>query len=907
MRRWAIAVCSLLLVVPVPVRAQARLTGADLDGTISDQTGAVVPGCTIAVTNRDTNVTRLAIADGIGHYAVPALPPGTYIVSATVPRFTPQTRDGITLLLGEASTIDFALTVADATDTVTVEAPASVLSTNRTTMASVIQQQQIQSLPINGRSFIGFALIAPGVATDRTPLQGAGATSGLSFTGQRGRSNNVTVDGRDNNDPIMGSVRAIFSQDAVREFQVLVNSYSAEFGHASGGVVNIVTNSGTNTPHGGAFFFFRDKALNAKGYFDTDTPPFGQKQWGGTLGGPVRRNRTFLFTSFEQNTIRDARLVTIDPTAAALLNEAGFPVDLGIVPLAVRNTEALVKLDHQWTAARTLTLRGTYADVDHDGIDDFGGIVARSRGTAQLRTDWSVSAAETLVFSSHGVNELRGQFAHENQHVIALDPLCQGPCNEIDEGGPTLELTGVASVGRQRFTPQVRLYDRVQLADTVSVERGAHHLKIGADYNHITLPGSGNWLPSHFGGRYIFAAIPSLGVSSALDALQKGMPAAYIQGYGTAHYPDERYQDLALFAQDEWKHGRLVIRPGVRYQRQFFQPATFTSSDVGGGTISFPLPSDPNNIAPRIGASFDMTGDGRTILHGSYGVFYDNIIMIMESPSRLGNGSADGIRTLVLPAPAAAIAWNAPNHRLTESRRRGTRGRLDCQRGERRRSGAQGLLQPSGVGGLRSPADCGSVAECQRHLSSWIQSARHLRIQSSPPGDAGPRAPAERSPVLDESGRALRERRYSGLLGNDYSANSLCRQLVHRPGDLAAQAIQPWPAVSVVLHALKDGRYVDRFSEQLPRAEQRLWAQSGRSVRTAARVRSRVGAWTGHARSAASRRRLRHLSSAVGSLGIGHRHGRVGPAVHAARRRGPEWRRQWRTVSAGSREAQSGG
>ncbi len=667
MRRWAIAVCSLLLVVPASVRAQARLTGADLDGTISDQTGAIVPGCTITVINRDTNVTRLAVADDIGHYAVPALPPGTYTVSATLSGFKPQTRDAITLLLGEASTIDFTLTVADATDAVTVEAPASVLSTNRTTIASVIQQQQIQSLPINGRSFIGFALIAPGVATDRTPLQGAAATSGLSFTGQRGRSNNVTVDGLDNTDPIMGSVRAVFSQDAVREFQVLVNSYSAEFGHASAGVINIVTKSGTNTAHGGTFFFFRDKALNAKGYFDPDKPPFGQKQWGGTIGGPVRRNRTFLFTSFEQNTIRDARLVTIDPTAAALLNEDGFPVDLGIVPLAVRNTEALAKLDHQWTAARALTIRGTYADVDRDGIDDFGGIVARSRGTAQLRTDWSVSAAETDVLSSHWINELRGQFAHENQHVIALDPLCQGTCDDIDEGGPTLELTGVASVGRQRFTPQVRLYDRVQLADTVSVDRGAHHFKFGADYNHITLPGSDNWLPSHFGGRYIFAPIPPLGIASALDGLQKGMPAAYIQGYGTAHYPDERYQDLALFAQDEWKHGRLVIRPGVRYQRQFWQPATYTSSDVGGGTISFPLPSDPNNIAPRIGASFDMTGDGHTILHGSYGIFYDNIILIMESPSRLGTGGADGIRTLVLPAPAAAIAWNAPNHRLTEA------------------------------------------------------------------------------------------------------------------------------------------------------------------------------------------------------------------------------------------------
>jgi hypothetical protein len=668
---------SMLALMPVSVFAQARATGADLDGTVSDQTGAVVPGCAISVTNLDTNVTRTVAADDIGHYSVPALPPGSYSIRAELTGFRTQTRERVDLLLGEAFRIDFALSLEAATDAITVDAPPSVVSLNRSTVSTVIQQQQIDALPINGRNFISFALITPGVATDRTPLQGAASTSGLSFTGQRGRSNNVTVDGLDNNDPVMGSVRAIFSQEAVREFQVLVDSYSAEFGKASGGVVNIVTKSGTNTAHGGAFLYLRDKALNSRGYFDKydvfgrpvdlDKPPYSQKQWGGTFGGPVRRDRTFAFLSFEQLNVRDARVVTIDPTAAALLQSEGFPVDLGLVPLRVRNSEALAKVDHHWTPVRTLTVRGTYADIDREGIDDFGGNVARSRGSVQLRTDWSLSGAETDVLSNRWLNELRVQFAYENQHVNSLDPLCGGPCENVDEGGPTLELTGVAFVGRQRFSPQVRLNKRLQLSDTVSYSSGAHHIKIGADYNHIAFPGDGNLLPSHFGGRYVFSAIPPLGVTSAIDGLQKGIPAAYIQGYGTAHYPDEGYNDLALFAQDEWTRGRLTIRPGLRYQRQFWQPMTYHASDLAGGTITYPLPSDGNNLAPRIGASYDLRGDGRTILHGAYGLFYDNIITIAESPSRLLTGDANGLRTLALLAPLASLAWNAPQHRLTEA------------------------------------------------------------------------------------------------------------------------------------------------------------------------------------------------------------------------------------------------
>jgi hypothetical protein len=669
-------VTGLALALPVSSLAQARLTGADLGGTIRDQTGAVVPGCTLTVTNVETNITRQVSTDSTGRYNVPALPPGTYTITAVSTGFRAETLERVDLQLGQAVAIDVVLFVAGASETITVAERAPPLSVSRTEISSVINQQQIDALPTNGRNFIGFALIAPGVSSDRTPLQGAAATSGLSFTGQRGRSNNIMVDGLDNNDPFAGSVRATFSQEAIREFQVLVDSYSAEFGKAAGGVVNIVTKSGTNTLHGGAFHYFRDKALNAKKYFDRfdiagnsierEKPPFRQRQSGATLGGPLQRNKTFFFLSFEHTDVQDARLVTIDSAAAALLNRIGFPVETGNEPLAIANTELVGKVDRQWAPTRALTLRGNHADVNREGIDDYGGIVARSRGTVQLRRDWSVSAAETDVWSNRWINELRAQYANQDQRINALDPLCGGPCTGVDQGGPSLEVTGLAAVGRQRITPQVRLIRRLQLLDTISYFNGAHHIKAGVEYNRLALPTHGNLLPGNFGGRYFFGAIPALGVTSALDGLVKGIPAAYAQGYGNPHFPDERHADLSLFAQDEWKRGRFVVKPGVRYQRQFWQPGTFRASDAGGSTISFPLVSDRNNLAPRLGVTYDVGGDARTIARGSYGLFYDNIALAVETNGRLFTGAPDGLRTLLLPAPLASVAWNAPGRRLGE-------------------------------------------------------------------------------------------------------------------------------------------------------------------------------------------------------------------------------------------------
>ena len=566
--------------------AQARVTGADLGGLVTDEFGGVIAGAVAAIVNTETDVARTIETDAHGRFRVLALSPGSYSITVDRRGFASLRRDGIVLLLGQSAWLDFTMNVATVEEGITVVAETPVVDAAHTAVSTVVGQEQVQRLPINGRNFLSFTVTTPGVTSDRTPQQGATATTGLSFTGQRARSNSILVDGFDNNDATVGAVRATFSQEAVREFQVLTNSYSAEFGKAAGGAVNIVTRSGTNQLRGTAFRYYRDEALNAKDHFerfdpfgnplDREKAPFRQFQWGGVLGGPVPKARTFFFASFERLTVEANNFVNIDPRAATVLGANGFPVELGHVPYGIRTTDALGKIDHQFSPTSTLIVRANAATSVNENVEPFGGLVARSRGAALFRDDVSISASHTHV-SGRLVNEARVQFARQDLAVESLDPRCNGRCETADGGGPTLELPGLASVGRQRFTPQLRENDRYQLIETVSLAAGAHALKAGVDVNY--LDNRVVALPLHFGGRFIFAALPAspaLGLSqpiSAVQALARGLPAAYIQGYGNPRYSFGQ-SDVSVFLQDDWRIGkRLVIKPGLRYQKQFWADA----------------------------------------------------------------------------------------------------------------------------------------------------------------------------------------------------------------------------------------------------------------------------------------------------------------------------------------------
>ena len=673
----ALAVAVLVLGMPALGSAQARVAGADLAGLVTDEAGGVVAGCVVTIVNTETDVARSLETDGEGRFRALALPSGTYSIRIDRPGFGPLRRDGIVLLLGQSAWLDFTMQVATVVEGITIVAETPVIDTGHTAVSTVVRQEQVQNLPINGRNFLSFTVMTPGVTTDRTPQQGALATSGLSFTGQRGRSNNIMVDGFDNNDPTVGAVRATFSQEAVREFQVLTNSYSAEFGKAAGGVVNIVTRSGTNEFRGTAFGYYRDEALNAKDHFERFDPfgnplerekaPFRQIQWGGVVGGPVRKARTFFFGSFERLAVEANNFVNIDPHAAAVLRANGFPVELGHTPYEIRTTDVLGKVDHQLSPTSALVIRANVGDTMNENVEPFGGLVARSRGAVLLRDDVSIAASHTHVLGRL-VNEARVQFARQDFAVQSLDPGCDGRCDADDEGGPTLELPGVASVGRQRFTPQLRKNDRYQLTETVSFAAGPHSFKAGIDVNHLDNRLAA--LPLHFGGRFIFAALPAnpaLGLSqpvSALQALELGLPAAYVQGFGNPRYAFGQ-SDVSVFLQDDWRIGkRLVIKPGVRYQKQFWPDASYDVSTVGGDRLQYAI-RQGGSLAPRIAAAYDPTGEGRTSIHAAHGRYDDYQILASVVTGQIVDGSS-GVRTLALRLPASIAAWRAPGHGLPE-------------------------------------------------------------------------------------------------------------------------------------------------------------------------------------------------------------------------------------------------
>jgi outer membrane receptor protein involved in Fe transport len=684
MRYFTRGVLALLAaLLPTLAAAQARVTGADLEGTLRDDTGAVLAGANVTAVNVETGLERSTASDVRGRYVLAALPPGVYKVSAELFGFGSQTRERVTLLLGQAARVDFSLRLAGASETVTVTENAPVLDARRTAVAYVVGPQQIRNLPINGRNFISFSLITPGITSDRA-AQGATATSGLSFTGQSPRSNNVMVDGFDNNDDTVGGVRGTFSQEAVREFQVLTDSYTAEFGNASGGVVNIVTHSGTNDLHGEAFAYFRDDALNAKDHFEKydvygepvqrDKAPFRQWQWGGTLAGPLRSGRTFFFAAFEQTQTDANNFVNIDPQVASVLNAQGFQVELGDVPYQVRATHAIAKLNHQWTPRSTLVVRGSVSDVKDENAEAWGGIVAKSAGGVQLRKDWFASIAQTDVISERWLNEARVQVSRLDQVVRSLDPRCSGPCDQMDEGGPSVSLPGLAQAGRAYHTPQPRLLNRLQVSDTVSYFAGNHLLKAGFDYEHVDTT-SGAY-PGYFSGVYIFAPLPgfilgALGLPpraepiTPVEALALGLPGGYVQGYGDP-WTSYVLQEAAAFLQDEWRvTPRLTLKAGVRYQRQIWPKQNFDVSDVGGSRFQYPFAQDRDNFDPRVAVSFDPRGDGRTSLHGAWGRFHADHITGAAGVARIVNG-LDGVRLYTRFFPDTLSGWYGADRRAPE-------------------------------------------------------------------------------------------------------------------------------------------------------------------------------------------------------------------------------------------------
>jgi len=320
--------CALMcLCLSIPVIAQSVST-ADLHGVVKDPNGAVVANGKVTIKDETRNIERTATTGADGEFLFTLLPPGVYTVSAEAPGFSRLIAKHVTLTVGQKAELPLSLKLASAEAEVTVTGEAELVETQRSSAGTTITQQRIENLPINGRNYIQFTLTNSQTARDVAPSIGAAPTSGLNIGGQRARANLVNVDGADAVDNSVNGIRSTVSQEAVQEFQILTNGYAAEYGRASGGVINIVTKGGDNNLHGTAYGYLRQRSLQADNPFtNVPDPAYTRVQAGFTLSGPVKKDRTFYFFSFETTRRHETGFTSIGQ------NNWGFvPLTLPAVP-----------------------------------------------------------------------------------------------------------------------------------------------------------------------------------------------------------------------------------------------------------------------------------------------------------------------------------------------------------------------------------------------------------------------------------------------------------------------------------------------------------------------------------------------------------------------------------------------
>jgi hypothetical protein len=681
----------LILFITLAALPQAQVSTGDVKGRVTDPSGAVVPGASITVTNVETGVSRTTTTLAIGEYRILVLLPGMYSIKIEAPGFAPQTRPSVQITVGRTVVIDAQLTPASVQAEVIVQTEAPLLEVEKTQQSSTIMVEQIINLPLNKRDFLDLTMLTPGV-TDAAGLIAFTLpmlqTSGLSFMGQGARYNSVNVDGVDNNDNAVGAVRSTLSQEAAQEFQVNLANFSAQFGRSSGGLVNIVSRSGTNKLHGDLFAFLRNQALDARNPFafgaggtDID-PPFRRWQAGFTLGGPVKKDRTFFFLAYEGLRRRESRFVSflentrlfqptneqtalisamasspLLSTLAGLLREnlttssTTFPetVNLlqsnsGVFPFRNNDNKASLRLDHHLKNSNQMFGRLTFADLDTIG-ETQGGLTAPSRSTTLQIQDYAAVFGGTNFFGSKRVNEFRFQFAYRNFNALPSDRF-----------GPEININGVAFLGRSLYLPSLRTEKRWQWVDNFTLITGRHELKFGADFHYLPF----NTTSEIFlGGRFIFGEGIPLGLAidndpragpgssqllaallgctpavklaecdalsqsiTPLQAFNLGLPLVYQQGFGNplAHLTNKLF---GAYVQDSFRASqRLTLNLGFRYDSEFQPP---------------PVHRDHNNFAPRIGFSFSAAD--HTVVRGGYGIYYAPIFEAVGFIARVLDGT----------------------------------------------------------------------------------------------------------------------------------------------------------------------------------------------------------------------------------------------------------------------------
>lgn len=622
---------ALIFLLSGLVFAQQNVTSATLSGSVQDASGAVVSGATVTATNVETNQRNTTTSDHEGQYRFPYLRTGDYELTIEANGFSALTKQ-LNLTIGQALDMPVRLEVAGLSAQVDVgSTDVPVIETVRTQITETIRPREINELPLNGRNYLDLALLVPAVAPTNTGSnQRFAETSavpgqGISIAGQRNLYNSFIVDGVSANDDAADLTGTYYSEEVIDQFQVVTSGGIAEFGRASGGVVNILTRSGTNDWRGGFYGFIRNQRFDARNPLAPTKDLLTQGQYGGTIAGPLRRERTFFFTNFEQTRRNYSAVLTIAPGAVNVinnrLNAVNYPgalINTGVVPASFDTTNFFGRIDHKLSDRNDLSGRYSLYHINAVNSRNVGGLNAVSRGTGLNDTDQTVQVSNVTVLSNRTLNEARFQYTNSR-----LD----APVN--DTTGP-VNIAGVASFGTATFSPVGRDINLFEAVDNVSTQRGNHSLKTGGSflYNRVNI-----LFPGALQGVYTF---------SSLNNFLNGNYVSYQQAFGVPNQVQSN-PNFGVFAQDEWRvRPYLTINAGLRYDMQF---------------LPEPIQTDTDNIAPRLGIVY-APGDRKTVVRASYGIYYDRIPLRATSNALQRDGSKYIIAQLSPTQPGAPVFPN---------------------------------------------------------------------------------------------------------------------------------------------------------------------------------------------------------------------------------------------------------
>jgi Carboxypeptidase regulatory-like domain/TonB dependent receptor len=601
--------------------AQETINSASVSGRVTDPQGAVVPGARVTARRTETNVTAETTTDRDGRFRFPYLKVGPYEIKVHLPGFADVTR-ALTLTVGSAFDVPVALAVGGLDTNVTVIGQATVLEAARSQIAGTVSQTEVSNLPMNGRNFLDLALLIPGVSpTNVASTQLFAETSavpggGLSVGSQRNFSNSFIVDGLSANDDAAGLSGIPYGVDAVDQFQVVTSGGQAELGRALGGYINVVTKSGTNMLHGTLYDYARDDRFNAANALTGTTLPMHQNQYGGSLGGPIVRDRTFYFANVEQRKLDQSGLATISPANVSVINAklaaVGYPgalIATGAYPSPVDSTNVHAKVDHQVSGADQLSVRYGQYNVTSSNSRGAGGVGAPSASAALDNVDRTAAVSNTLTLSPRTVNETRAQFAFSDLEAPSTDPV-----------GPTVSIAGIATFGTFSSSPTLRTNKMFEVVDNISHQRGAHALRAGVDvlYNGDTISN-----PGAIRGSYAFSSLANFLAGTYNNA-----------GYSQVFGPTSATQsnpNIGIYGQDEWKVGSsLTVNAGLRYDLQFLETIT----------------TDKNNVSPRIGFAWSPSVLRNTVVRGSAGLFYDRVPLRAVANALISAGNTTDLANL---------------------------------------------------------------------------------------------------------------------------------------------------------------------------------------------------------------------------------------------------------------------